>query len=54
VHAADTTIDRLAQWAEDRENVRSLIVTSMRVIPGAHVGAYSDFDVIAVVDDVNP
>jgi aminoglycoside 6-adenylyltransferase len=52
VDKADTTIDRLARWAEGRENVRSLIVTSTRGIPGAHVDAYSDFDVIAVVDDV--
>jgi aminoglycoside 6-adenylyltransferase len=52
VHTADATIDRLTQWAEDRENVRSLIVTSTRAIPGAQVDAYSDFDVIAVVDDV--
>jgi aminoglycoside 6-adenylyltransferase len=52
VHTADTTIDRLARWAEDRDNVRSLIVTSTRVIPGEHVDAYSDFDVIAVVNDV--
>ena len=51
---ADTTIDRLARWAEGRENVRSLILTSTRAVPGGHVDAYSDFDVIAVVDDVRP
>jgi aminoglycoside 6-adenylyltransferase len=52
VHTADTTIDRLARWAESRDNVRCLIVTSTRVTPGAHVDAYSDFDVIAVVNNV--
>ena len=51
MHTAET-IDRLARWAEGRENVRSLIATSTRVVPGAHVDAYSDFDVIAVVNDV--
>jgi aminoglycoside 6-adenylyltransferase len=52
VLAAETTIDRLARWANGRDNVRSLIVTSTRAIPGAHVDAYSDYDVVAVVEDV--
>jgi hypothetical protein len=52
VLAAETTIDRLARWAKGRDNVRSLIVTSTRAIPGAHVDAYSDYDVVAVVEDV--
>lgn len=52
MRTADTTIDRLTRWAESRENARSLIVTSTRGIPGADVDAYSDFDVIAVVNDV--
>jgi aminoglycoside 6-adenylyltransferase len=45
-------MDRLARWAEGRESVRSLIITSTRAVPGAQVDAYSDFDVIAVVNDV--
>ncbi len=50
----DSTIDRLTQWAEDRPAVRSLIITSTRAIPDAHLDAYSDYDVILVVDDVRP
>jgi aminoglycoside 6-adenylyltransferase len=50
----DPMIDRLTQWAEDREAVRSLIITSTRAIPDAHVDAYSDYDVILVVDAVRP
>jgi aminoglycoside 6-adenylyltransferase len=52
VHTADTTFDRIARWAGGHDNVRSLIVTSTRVIPGAYVDAYSDYDVVAIVDDV--
>jgi aminoglycoside 6-adenylyltransferase len=52
VHTVDTTIGRLARWAEGTDNVRTLIVTSTRAIPGAHVDAYSDYDVVVVVDDV--
>ena len=52
MHTADAAIDRLARWAGGHENVRTLIVTSTRVIPGAFVDAYSDYDVVAVVDDV--
>ena len=33
--------------------MRSLILTSTRAIPNAHVDAYSDYDVILVVDDVS-
>ena len=52
MHTADTTIGRLARWAEDRENVRTLIVTSTRAMPDAQIDAYSDYDVVVVVDDV--
>jgi aminoglycoside 6-adenylyltransferase len=47
-----TTLDTLAEWAAGREDVRALILTSTRAIAGARVDAYSDFDVIVIVDDV--
>lgn len=50
----DPMIDELAQWAEDREDVRLLILTSTRAIPGGYVDAYSDYDVIVVVNAVKP
>ena len=34
--------------------MRSLIITSTRAVPNAHVDAYSDYDVILVVDEVRP
>jgi Streptomycin adenylyltransferase len=52
VHTADAAIDRVARWAGDHENVRTLILTSTRAIHGAVVDAYSDYDVVGVVDVV--
>ena len=48
----DTTLDTLAEWAAGRKDVRALILTSTRAIPGGRLDAYSDFDVIVIVDDV--
>jgi aminoglycoside 6-adenylyltransferase len=50
----DQTLDRLIRWAESRREVRSVIITSTRAVPDAHVDAYSDYDVILVVDHVRP
>lgn len=50
----DPTIDRLTRWAEGRRDVRALIITSTRAIPKAHVDAYSDYDVVLVVNQVRP
>lgn len=52
MHADDETINHLARWAEGRADVRALIITSTRAIPGGQLDAYSDYDVIVVVDDV--
>lgn len=49
---SDPTVDALANWAEDREDVRALILTSTRAIAGAKLDAYSDYDVIVVTRDV--
>lgn len=48
----DKMVDQLVQWAEGREGVRALILTSTRAIAGVHVDAYSDYDVVVVTDDV--
>ncbi len=48
----DETADRLTAWALERDDVQAMILTSTRAIPGATLDAYSDYDVILVVDDV--
>ena len=39
----DGTIDALAEWAEDREDVRALILTSTRPMPMVNVHAYPEY-----------
>ncbi|SDT31286.1 aminoglycoside 6-adenylyltransferase [Microlunatus soli] len=48
----DKIIDQLVAWGERRADVAALILTSTRAIPGGHTDAYSDYDVIAVVEGV--
>ena len=51
---ADPVLDQLTRWAGERDEVRSLIITSTRAIPDAHLDAHSDYDVILVVTTVRP
>lgn len=44
--------DEIKSWAHARDDVRAVLVTSSRTVPGASVDAYSDYDVILVVRDV--
>jgi len=46
------TVAVLSAWASSRPDVRVVLITSNRAIPDAKVDAYSDFDVILVVSDV--
>jgi aminoglycoside 6-adenylyltransferase len=52
VHGEDGTARELIRWGQRDPNVRALVLTSTRAVPGGHVDAYSDWDVIAVVRDV--
>lgn len=53
-HPEDAVLKRLIQWAESRKQVRAVLVTSTRAIPGATVDELSDYDVILVVEDIHP
>jgi aminoglycoside 6-adenylyltransferase len=50
----DCVIRKLIQWASIRDALRVVLLTSTRAIPGAKMDALSDYDVILVVDDINP
>jgi len=50
----DPTIEALTSWAGSRTDVGAVLVTSTRAVPGAALDAYSDYDVIVVVDEVEP
>jgi aminoglycoside 6-adenylyltransferase len=47
-------IHQLKQWAERRDSVRALLLTSTRANPNAVVDVFSDYDVILVVRDIHP
>lgn len=46
--------NRLIQWAERREVIRGMLLTSTRAVPNAAVDVFSDYDVILVVEDIHP
>ena len=50
----DVTIRRLVGWGTDRDEVRAMLLTSTRAVPGGRVDAFSDYDVILVVRDIRP
>jgi aminoglycoside 6-adenylyltransferase len=45
---------RLVRWADHRDPVRAVLLTSSRAKPGAPVDALSDYDVLLVVEDIRP
>jgi len=51
---ADQVIHNLIHWAEGKLTVRAMLLTSTRAVPEAFVDAYSDYDVILVVNDIHP
>jgi aminoglycoside 6-adenylyltransferase len=53
-HRQDDVFVKLIQWAEGRESVRAMLLTSTRAIPNAAVDFLSDYDVILIVEDIRP
>jgi aminoglycoside 6-adenylyltransferase len=47
-------ISTLIQWATARSTIRAALLTSTRAIPNAHVDALSDYDVILIVQELDP
>ncbi len=45
---------RLTQWAATQPQVRAMVMTSSRAVPGAPVDAFTDYDVVLAVRDVRP
>ena len=50
----DPIIARLVAWAEQRDAVRAILITSTRAVPNATIDALSDYDVILVMRDIGP
>ena len=47
-------ISKLVQWAEQRESIRAMLLTSTRAISTASVDVFSDYDVVLVVKNIRP
>lgn len=47
-------IPTIIAWAKARSDVRAVLLTSTRAIPDAHTDMLSDYDVILVVQDLQP
>jgi aminoglycoside 6-adenylyltransferase len=44
----------LIHWAMDQPAIRAMLLTSTRAVHGAHVDALSDYDVILIVENIQP
>ena len=51
---AHSIVRTIIQWATVRSPIRAVLLTSTRAIPGAHIDALSDYDVILIVEDIYP
>ena len=51
---AEKVIDQLVHWANQKESVRAVILTSSRAIPHAALDLFSDYDVILVLRSIEP
>lgn len=50
----DAFENHIIAWGRGRADVRALLITSTRAIPGGVTDALSDYDIILVVDDITP
>jgi aminoglycoside 6-adenylyltransferase len=48
---SDAMLDFFVRWGQGREDVRALLLTSTRTVPGATVDRLSDYDLIVAVSD---
>jgi aminoglycoside 6-adenylyltransferase len=53
-HQPHDVIRKLVQWAEQRDSIRAMLLTSTRAIPNARLDIFSDYDVVLVVEDIHP
>ena len=53
-HQPDDVINKLIDWAEQRDSIRAVLLTSTRAVPNAPVDELSDYDVVFIVQDIHP
>jgi aminoglycoside 6-adenylyltransferase len=47
-------LSRLCAWAEQDRRIRAMLLYSSRADPDAPIDAYSDYDVLVIVDNIHP
>ena len=50
----ENIIHQLQKWATEEPSVRAVVLTSSRAIPHAHTDAFSDYDVILALTNIEP
>ncbi|HZS91078.1 MAG TPA: aminoglycoside 6-adenylyltransferase [Chloroflexota bacterium] len=53
-HDPRDVVRRLVEWANGKDAVRAMLLTSTRANPHAPVDVFSDYDVVLVVEDIRP
>jgi aminoglycoside 6-adenylyltransferase len=53
-HQPREIIRRLTLWADRKDSVRAMLLTSTRANPAATVDVLSDYDAVLVVEDIRP
>jgi aminoglycoside 6-adenylyltransferase len=53
-HQQEDVINKIIQWANGREAIRAILLTSTRAVPNAPVDIFSDYDVVLVVENIYP
>ena len=51
---AGPVLDKLARWVDEQQLIRAVILTSSRAIPRAALDRFSDYDVILVLQSIEP
>ena len=54
IHQPEDVISKLIRWADQRDSIRAMLLTSTRAVPNAPIDLYSDYDVILVVQEIHP
>jgi aminoglycoside 6-adenylyltransferase len=52
--SADPVLDKIVQWANQQQLIRAAILTSSRAIPHAPLDLFSDYDVILILQSIQP
>ena len=47
-------LQRFVRWGQEQQTVRAMLLTGSRANPNASADAWSDYDLVLVVEDVRP